>query len=59
MSGQADAIFFFAGRLYFHHVDGSKAKANSGAPSCLVFYGKQNIYFLQKSGLKGKLIILK
>jgi hypothetical protein len=39
---RANAVFFFEGRLHFHHVDGSKAKANAGAPSCLVAYGPSN-----------------
>lgn len=38
----ADAVFFFEGRLHFHHVDGSRASANAGAPSCLVAYGALN-----------------
>lgn len=38
----ADAVFFFDGRLHFHHVDGSRAAANAGAPSCLVAYGEAN-----------------
>lgn len=54
--GSADALFFFEGRLFFHHVDGSRAKSNSGAPSCLVVYGKENIKSVRQSGLKGTLI---
>jgi len=38
---EAHAIFFFKGRLYFYHVDGTKAKGNCGAPSCLVAYGRE------------------
>jgi hypothetical protein len=38
----ADAVFFFEGRLHFHHVDGRCAAANPGAPSCLVAYGANN-----------------
>lgn len=38
----ADAVFFFEGRLHFHHVDGRRAAANAGAPSCLVAYGAAN-----------------
>lgn len=38
----ADAVFFFEGRLHFHHVDGRRAAANAGAPSCLVAYGSAN-----------------
>lgn len=55
----ADAVFFFYGRLFFYRVDGTKAKANGGAPSCLVAYGENNVKAIQGSGLDGKLIILK
>lgn len=55
---KADAVFFFKGRLTFYHVTGEKAKANGGAPSCLVIYGESNIEALKKSGLEGKLILL-
>ncbi|AFQ14632.1 DNA N-6-adenine-methyltransferase [Bacillus thuringiensis] len=55
---KANAIFFFEGRLTFHHVDGTKAKANGGAPSVLVIYGESNIEYVKESGLKGKLIKL-
>ena len=37
---KADAILFVAGRLHFHHFDGTRAAANSGAPSALVAYGR-------------------
>lgn len=36
---QADAILFLEGRLHFHHIDGTRAKANAGAPSVLIAYG--------------------
>ena len=49
--GRADAVLFIEGRLHFHHVDGSRAKANSGAPSCLVAYGENNASRLIESGL--------
>lgn len=39
---RAHAILFIKGRLFFHHVDGSRAKANSGAPSVLIAYGENN-----------------
>lgn len=55
---KADAILFIKGRLFFHHVDGSPANANAGAPSCLVAYGPNNLLSLQNSDIKGKLIIL-
>ena len=55
---KADAVFFFDGRLFFHHVDGTKAKSNSGAPSCLVAYGKNNVESIEESNLSGKLILI-
>lgn len=48
---RADAVLFIEGRLHFHHVDGTRAKANSGAPSCLVAYGENNVRALECSGL--------
>jgi hypothetical protein len=39
---KANGVFFFRGRLHFHRIDGTRAKANAGAPSCLVAYGNQN-----------------
>lgn len=53
---RADAVMFIHGRLYFHHVDGTRARANSGAPSCLVAYGANNINALEKSGIAGTLV---
>ncbi len=35
----ATAILFLANRLYFHHPNGRRAEANSGAPACLVAFG--------------------
>jgi len=37
--GKASAVKFLHGRLHFHYPDGSRAPANSGAPSVLVAYG--------------------
>jgi len=54
----ADAILFLKGRLYFYHVDGSRASANAGAPSCLIAYGKENVTALEASGILGKIIYL-
>jgi hypothetical protein len=56
---RAFALLFVEGRLYFHHVDGSKAAANAGAPSVLVAYGIMNADALANSGIKGKVIFLK
>jgi len=56
---RANAILFLRGRLYFHHVDGRKAAANAGAPSCSIAYGTNNVETLQNCGLAGQLIILR
>lgn len=40
---RAAAVLFLRGRLHFHHVDGSRADFNSGAPSVLVAYGENNV----------------
>jgi hypothetical protein len=50
---RATAILFIEGRLYFYHVDGTKAASNSGAPSVLIAYGKENVEILRTSGIKG------
>ena len=54
----ADSVFFFEGRLYFYTVEGEKARANSGGPSCLISYSRSNTEAIRKSGLKGKLLLL-
>lgn len=51
----ADAVCFIRGRPHFHYVDGTRAKANSGAPICLVAYGAFNSRVLADSGL-GKVV---
>ena len=56
---KATAVKFLEGRLYFHHVDGSKAKANAGAPSVLIAYGNDNARILNESKVNGKFILLK
>lgn len=38
---RATSILFLRGRLFFHHVDGARARSNAGAPSCLVAYGAE------------------
>ncbi|MBP3955450.1 hypothetical protein J8F10_09165 [Gemmata sp. G18] len=52
---KADAVFFFKGRLAFHHVDGTKA-ASANAPSCLIAYGQNNVAAIASSGLAGVLV---
>lgn len=49
---RADSIFFFKGRISFHHVTGEKAKP-AGAPSVLVAYGKNNVLAIIEAQAKG------
>lgn len=51
----AHAILFLADRLYFHHPDGTRAKANSGAPACLIAFSEYDRQRLQQSGIQGYL----
>lgn len=53
---RADAVLFLRGRLHFHHVDGRRAAANAGAPSCLVAYGRNNAEALKDCALTGRFI---
>ncbi|MFA5187126.1 MAG: DNA N-6-adenine-methyltransferase [Patescibacteria group bacterium] len=55
---KADAVFFLRGRLFFYSVEGKRAPHNSGAPSCLVAYGQNNVQALENSGLDGILVYL-
>lgn len=57
--GAADAVLFLKGRPHFHHVCGTRAAFNSGAPICLVAYGIANVAALANSGLGIVLPILK
>lgn len=49
--GKADAVLFIEGRPHFYRVDGTRAPFNSGAPICLIAYGKENVAALEHSGL--------
>lgn len=51
----ADAVCFTKGRPHFHYVDGRRAAANSGAPICLIAYGKANVQALRCANL-GKVV---
>jgi hypothetical protein len=55
----ATALLFLRGRLNFHHVDGRRAKANSGAPSVLCAYGSQDADLLAFCGLEGQFVALR
>ena len=54
----AAALLFIKGRLHFHHVDGSRARANAGAPSVLVAYGEENAKALINSNIVGAYVPL-
>ncbi|MGV2962203.1 DNA N-6-adenine-methyltransferase [Glutamicibacter sp. AGC13] len=51
--GKATAVKFLHGRLHFHYPDGTRAPANSGAPSVLVAYGLADAHALEASDLPG------
>ena len=55
---RASAILFLKGRLHFHDAAGVRAKANAGAPSALVAYGRHDAIILEQCGIVGKLICL-
>jgi len=55
---RAHSILFIRGRLHFHHVDGTRAKANSGAPSCLIAYSDADTEVLRSCGIEGQLVEL-
>jgi len=50
---KATSVKFIKGRLFFHYVDGRKARANSGAPSVLVAYGEEADIRLRDCNIKG------
>lgn len=52
----AQAVCFVKGRPHFHYVDGRRGVSNSGAPICLVAYGKDNVFSLNRAGL-GKVVL--
>lgn len=57
--GAANAVLFLEGRLHFHRVDGSRAKANAGGPSVLVAYGQECSGVLFRSTLAGYYVPLR
>ena len=57
--GKANALLFLRGRLHFHHANGTRARANAGAPSVLVAYGTRAICDLMLSGIDGQFLRLK
>ncbi len=56
---RATALLFFHGRLYFHHVDGTRAAANAGAPSVLIAYGERDAQILRDCGIAGQFVPLR
>jgi hypothetical protein len=52
----ADAILFLEGRPHFYYVNGERAPFNSGAPICLIAYGKENAKALKDSPLHGAFV---
>jgi hypothetical protein len=54
---KADSIFFFKGRLKFHHVTGEQG-GSANAPSCLVAFGSNNVAAIDNAGLTGYHIAL-
>lgn len=55
---RATALLFLQGRLHFHHFDGRRAPANSGAPSVLIAYGERDAAALERADLAGAFIRL-
>lgn len=52
----ARAVLFLWRRPHFHHPDGRRAKANSGAPICLVAYGSRAADRVRLCGLPGTFV---
>lgn len=56
---QASGLLFLRGRLNFHYPDGTRAKANSGAPTVLCAYGADDTDILCGCGLNGQFVPLR
>lgn len=52
----ASALLFLRGRLHFHHVDGTRAGANAGAPSVLIAYGASDAAILRNCQIPGHFV---
>jgi hypothetical protein len=57
--GAASGLLFLAGRLHFHHPDGSRADDNAGAPSVLCAYGQDDLDRLAAAELAGAFVPLR
>lgn len=55
---KATGLRFIYDRLYFHHVDGTRAAANCGAPSVLIAYGQRGAEILERCPLAGHFVRL-
>jgi hypothetical protein len=55
---RATAVLFLKGRPHFHHQDGRRAAANSGAPVVLIAYSTADRQCLETCGIAGKLVQL-
>lgn len=55
---KAQAVFFFRGRLKFHHVDGRVGDC-ANAPSCLVSYAAADTDAIARARLAGQLVRLR
>lgn len=56
---KASALMFLHGRLSFHYPDGTRARANAGAPSVLVAYGATDAEALRVADLPGSYVTLR
>lgn len=54
----ASALLFLDGRLHFYLPDGTRAKANAGAPSVLCAYGLEDADVLASCGIDGAFVPL-
>lgn len=53
---RATALLFLRSRPHFHHQDGRRANANSGAPVVLIAYGDEDATKLNDSGIQGRFL---
>jgi hypothetical protein len=56
---RAAGLLFLFGRLHFHYPDGSRARANAGAPSVLCAYGADDLDRLAAADLDGAFVPLR
>ena len=53
----ASALLFVAGRIHFHHLDGTRATGAAGGPSVLAAYGNRDRDILGACEIKGKHLV--